>query len=440
MPSMVTSGLGAGGKEAVTTAHVAAFGGQRHHQRDFGHGKPTMMVAGTMPALVALQQNMKTPYFDGDERRWPQFARDWHRYVAYMLIGAPDGAMGDVWKRDLLVNCLHSVLSRRYQTMILARPGLQFSDVWRDLEKNFAIDDPHHWRLQWDRVELQHAGEAVRLKDWLFFQAEFEAAKAMVSDWTEQEELDLLLKRLPPGWRTKVLREEAKEARRKFSVKITGCIVGGEKLKNIMMQLGARVKAVKDQANCSIISFVDEASFQLVMDLKDLTIGGRRVGLQAVRDRWTANKIFEHIAAELRLEQESRVLGGWIGKPRFGEPSRERAAAVVEQRPGDGGRSTPHNRGGSPHRAASGSSTSPGQRSHTPNRRPSTPSKTSPAGSGKAQWQKGPRCNTCTRAGRDAAHSWLKCEHAKAEWMKRTGKQPPTAGDVKPSGQQHQRK
>ena len=66
--------------------------------------------------------------------------------------------------------------------MVLAKPGMQFGDVWKDLERHFAIDDPHHWRAMWDRVELQHQGEVIRLKEWLFFQAEFEAAKSQVSD------------------------------------------------------------------------------------------------------------------------------------------------------------------------------------------------------------------------------------------------------------------
>ena len=217
-----------GGAESPESVRVAAFGaGARHHHHDHrAASRPQMMVTGITPALAALQQGMKQPYFDGGERKWPAFGRDWQRYVAYMLLGAPEGAVGDIWKRDLLVTCLHQVLAKRYQAMVLARPSLSFGDLWRDLEKHYAIDDPHHWRAMWDGVELQHQGEVIRLKDWLFFQAEFEAAKSQVSDWTEQEELDLLLKKLPHGWRTRVLKSEAKEAKRKFAVKVTGSPIG----------------------------------------------------------------------------------------------------------------------------------------------------------------------------------------------------------------------
>ena len=329
-----------------------------------------MMVTGATPALVALQQSMKQPFFDGDEKKWPQFVRDWQRYVAYMLLGAPEGAVGDVWKRDLLITCLHHVLGRRYQTMVLAKPGMQFGDVWKDLERHFAIDDPHHWRAMWDRVELQHQGEIIRLKEWLFFQAEFEAAKAQVSDWTEQGELDLLLKKLPAGWRTRVLKAEAKEARRKFAVKVTGCPIGGEKLRAVMSQLGVRVKSVKDLANCSVLSLGDESDHLRVMDMKELTIGGQKPSLQTVRERWSATKIFDFIAEELRVEQESWVLGGkQSSKSIFTDAApRERQTAAVEEQPKmsqaavvqqrDGARQSEPQRGKSPHRTSSGADVS----------------------------------------------------------------------------------
>ena len=38
--------------------------------------RPAPIIAGSTPALLKLQANVLTPYFDGNERRWPQFVRD----------------------------------------------------------------------------------------------------------------------------------------------------------------------------------------------------------------------------------------------------------------------------------------------------------------------------------------------------------------------------
>ena len=80
---------------------------------------------------------------------------------------------------------------------------------------------------------------------WLFFQSEFEVAKGMVADWTEQEELDLLVKKLPMGWRTRVLRQEAKESKHKFAVKVLNSPVGGERLRMVLGGLGVQVVDVR---------------------------------------------------------------------------------------------------------------------------------------------------------------------------------------------------
>ena len=70
------------------------------------------------------------------------------------------------------------------------------------------------------------------------------------------------------------------------------------------------------------------------MDLKELTIGGRKVILQTVRERWEAGHIFDFIAGELRIEQESWVLGGKQStQARFAEAAqREKQKSTVEQR------------------------------------------------------------------------------------------------------------
>jgi len=56
------------------SVRIAAFGTgvQGHHSSP---SRPQMMVTGATPALLALQANMKTPFFGGDERKWPQFTR-----------------------------------------------------------------------------------------------------------------------------------------------------------------------------------------------------------------------------------------------------------------------------------------------------------------------------------------------------------------------------
>ena len=282
-----------------------------------------MMVTGSTPALLALQANVKKPYFDGDERKWVQFTRDWGKYVVYAMIGAPEGAVGGVWKRNRLVGCLHGVLGRRHTAQAKQRPSLSFQKVWRDLECNYALDDPHHWRAQWEKVELHHQGESIRLRDWLFFQSEFEVAKGMVADWTEQEELDLLVKKLPMGWRTRVLRQEAKESKHKFAVKVLNSPVGGERLRMVLGGLGVQVVDVRGLAGCSVTHLRAEAHLNMLLEKTDIIVGGRKLSMQVVRGKWSASRIFQFVANELKIEKASQILGETPGQKKMvGEPPR----------------------------------------------------------------------------------------------------------------------
>ena len=42
-----------------------------------GVGSPPMQALVSAPALLALQQNMKVPYFDGSEGKWIPFLKEW---------------------------------------------------------------------------------------------------------------------------------------------------------------------------------------------------------------------------------------------------------------------------------------------------------------------------------------------------------------------------
>ena len=104
--------------------------------------------------------------------------------------------------------------------MITRTPSLKFEDIWEELVKLFRIDNPYQWRNKWGNVQLVRNGEEIRLQDWIFFESLFEVAKSRVQDWTEQEEVDMLLKQMPPGWRKRILMREAGEAKSRFVVKM----------------------------------------------------------------------------------------------------------------------------------------------------------------------------------------------------------------------------
>ena len=267
------------------------------------------MITGTNPALLALQQSAKVPHFDGHDRHCEDFVRDWSRYSAYSLLNAPDGPVGDVLKRDLLINCLVGTLKKQYDAAVLRKPGTTFADVWGHLEKRYQVDDPHRWRKEWQQVKLTTTGrygDVVTLKDLHLFESSFETAKAMVSDWTAQEEIDLILRQLPKKWQLKVLEQEARESQSKHVLKLTN-VPQGCNLGQVLQQLGMAPVGVQQMAGCWQVSFRTAAEKEALQNL-NLKLDNAKINCMSVRHRWSGADIFKFLSDKIRIEQESWVL------------------------------------------------------------------------------------------------------------------------------------
>ena len=342
------------------------------------------MLTGTSPALLALQASVRVPYFDGDENRWAEFEEDWERYAPYALLGVPEGHVGEVWKRDLLINCLHGVLRNKYKSTILRTPSLSFMDVWEELTKLFRIDNPVHWRRKWGNVQLTRSGEDIKIQDWIFFESNFEVAKARVQDWTEQEEVDLLMKQLPMGWRRKVLQREASEAESRHVVKMMGKQIPEKAVRKIMEQLEVEILGVEELRGCILLGVKRAEDLNKLISLRDLTIDGTRVTFIQVRRRWRASDIFNFVQRALRVELETKTItNGLEGNGKGGK--------------GGGGR------GGAGWRSD--------WRAYQPPPQPARVQETAVAVA-VDEVQYIPSCWTCRKAGKDDKHSWRTCKAA----------------------------
>jgi hypothetical protein len=127
-------------------------------------------------------------------QNWRHFAAQWQQYEKYMLLGMPAGEITDMIRRDTLVSCLQGALHRRQVGELQMRPHLTFQEIWTQLARTYEVDDPHAARRRWQAIRLNRAGDSISLQNFLTFSTEFKLANQQVSDWTDQEVLDLVLK------------------------------------------------------------------------------------------------------------------------------------------------------------------------------------------------------------------------------------------------------
>ena len=112
----------------------------------------------------------------------------------------------------------------------------------------------------------------------------------------------MLLKQMPPGWRTRILRRESGEAKSRFVVKMEGKVVHEKKVRNIMLQLGVAIRGFEELKGCQLLEVLSSADMEKLINLRNLTLDGYRVNFAQVRGRWQAVDIFNFVRSELRVE------------------------------------------------------------------------------------------------------------------------------------------
>ena len=86
-----------------------------------------------------------------------------------------------IWRRDLFVNCLHANLKEHYENLIAMKATMTFEEIFADLEKQFALDNPNFFREEWKKVTLR-ADAQMKLTDFLLWKSRYLSARSQVQD------------------------------------------------------------------------------------------------------------------------------------------------------------------------------------------------------------------------------------------------------------------
>jgi hypothetical protein len=411
--------VGGGGQEEhqQQSGAVRRVGMVQHGQHGATSATPTStpVAIGVSPALQVLQKEMKKPYFAGDSNYWTDFLNEWARYKSYMQLNLPAGEVGQVVLRDLFISCLGGVLHRKYSNETQLNPHKTYEDIMQEMQEEYYVDDPHYWRKRWRNVKLRWTGNELRVENWRLFQTEFELARQKVGDYTEQEDIDLVLAQLSESWRTRVLKAESKFASNFFMAKLQGPNLSEQQLGNVLTGLRVQVRRVDKHKSCYLVQLPCEDNLKRIMGLTGTLVGGTALQCTRVRKRWQSKDIFEFVAKELKVEKESKVLGGredshYQNRGRqtyqdYQQPQYQQqrylpryAAAVREEQREEAcaEKDLGQERTATNYYTWERTNNVDAVRSRSSSRRPGYT----------------PTCYTCRKAGRESSHYWLDCKWA----------------------------
>jgi hypothetical protein len=195
---------------------------------------------------------------------------------------------------------------------------LTFTAFWSHLASLYDKDSQGQLRLAWEAVKLP-PGE-LTLEKWHTFLREFHLKRDRVEERTPHEEYTLLMKSLPIDWQRKVLTEEAKNAKGKWLVRLTG--LPSMPLRHIQHLLEETIGTTLHQVESisgGLIVHCDSPTIQTqLVGLNNWSLEGQVIRASRMDKALTGDAVADFITERLQTEQKLlNMRNNWEEPPRF---------------------------------------------------------------------------------------------------------------------------
>ena len=166
-------------------------------------GQPALINLSN-PVSQQVLRNLIPPKFSGRFQEWPDFVKEWERYLRKLSMGQE---INNILKLELLEGCLDDV-NQKFLRIKQTEMGdkLTFNEIFAKLQDKYSKDQNIGARKRWDEVCLLNPGK-ITSREWEDFEANFLTAWKAINDTTEEEARRMLLQKLP-GFITRWVTEE----------------------------------------------------------------------------------------------------------------------------------------------------------------------------------------------------------------------------------------
>ena len=291
---------------------------------------PVPIITAGLAPLMAICQSIRAPSFSGEASEWIDFTQSWNRHIS-LLQENVGGFLSDSMKCEVLLNCLdsdnRSIVQSKYDS------GVKFDAIWLELDKRYSKDSLEYHRALWRQLEL--AVEGLNEDSLRKFKTEWDKRRARVEDATEDEERDLLLRRVGPIWAKRILVEEEKRTRNQFGVKISkfGLFTQADFANFVTRIIGdAPQRIIEDQGWYKVVVTTEEAEKRL-LNLKGKKVsGGFELKVFRSSPKMTPAEIFSWLTRDVRLQDTMVSLEYHPrGVFRKNSPVREISSSLIPQ-------------------------------------------------------------------------------------------------------------
>ena len=278
--------------------------------------QPVMGVAHPMLSEALLHSRIKK--FSGRAEDFEQFEKEWNFYLRLMY-GASNGPLADSVVLMSLKGYLDEASAALLEGRLYDDPHLSYYEFWDELKTLHMRDARTTHRQAWKLVKLEISGRKLNAYDLAKFKNVYRAKRALVEDWTDGEDQQLVFTQIPHEFQQKILNETTKRRIAKKWVRVV--VPEGLSHQNVLHELESVVGHIFENATIErrnmVIPCRDDQERRRILSMDGAKLFGKVVHFQKADYNMTGDEIFEFVQRLVDTEHKEvlRVFG------RFPHPS-----------------------------------------------------------------------------------------------------------------------
>ena len=247
------------------------------------------------------------PRFSGNYADWQDFARKWQHYLK-MVHADGTGPLPEA----LVLNALEGRLDRASAALLATRrmenPGLSYHQFWHELESRFVRDVQALHRQNWHKLAVEKRGHTPTVLEWTEFMALYQGRRALVENWGEEEDRELVYAQLTQELCKEALKERAKRRLGKKWVRVSvpaGSTIG-EVRREMEAAVGTHLRLASQDRHNFVVDCADDLQMRALLDWDGAKLDGRTVRVSRAQYDFNGDDLLEFVRGILETEDEVR--------------------------------------------------------------------------------------------------------------------------------------
>jgi len=260
------------------------------------------------PCQQEVLKSLSKPRFTGYALDWPQFAREWEKYLTKIACGQ---VLSDPEKLALFEGAIDKESVLWMQSLKDSDTGTTYQAFYAKMEDRYGQHRDRGTRQKWNDVYVSTTGK-ISPRDWEAFRLRFRMAQKEVFDATEEEAYRLFMNKLPQFMLTWIAEKEYK-LNEQNPVVLMNAIpnLDEEAVKRTVQKFVGKAPISVEISGPAVykIKFGDQKSAQKLVEMHGRVIKGLpdKLKVKRLNRTCTVDELFDLCLRKLKVQEDTSL-------------------------------------------------------------------------------------------------------------------------------------